>query len=306
MFMYHVGSGDARMEVINGHFVGAVTGWQWASMLFIIYPCLLFMSMPLLRILGIILGTLYVVLRVTGDTAARYSIIVLPLALLLYMTIKRGRRWPSVPAAALVATLLTLLVARGHSTLSHMDSRERTLSSVVTSAAKGIAQGEDTALLPTFYRHSELVDRVGFSYGLNTVQYVLFGPLPRKYFPWKSDVFAFVPGVRLQVDMPEKVNYAKPSIIGAFYADFGIVGVVVGMAFLAFLLRKMDGFLDRRTPSHVVVWAAVVLATVWMGVLAELEWWYQETMMISAPFFTLLVLNWVRLRLFAIADSRGA
>ena len=39
-------------------------------------------------------------------------------------------------------------------------------------------------------------DKLGFSYGLNTVQYIVFGPLPRSYFPWKSEVFDSVPGVQ--------------------------------------------------------------------------------------------------------------
>ena len=124
----------------------------------------------------------------------------------------------------------------------------------------------------------------------------------------KLTFFAFVPGVRLQVSMPEKVHWGKSLIIGAFYGCFGIVGVVLGMAFLASLLRKMDGLLDRHTPFHILLWAAMVLADVWMGVLGNLEWWYTDLLMCSAPFFTLVALNTVRERLFGVpkpAPRRG-
>ena len=151
-----------------------------------------------------------------------------------------------------------------------MDARDHTFSSVVATAARNISQGGDTPMLPVFYHESDLVNSIGFSYGLTTIQYALFGPLPRKYFPWKTNFFAFVPGVRLPVSMPEKVHWGKSSIIGAFYGCFGIVGVVLGMAFLASLLRKMDGLLDRHTPFHILLWAAMVLADVWMGVLGNL------------------------------------
>ena len=63
--------------------------------------------------IGIALSALYVLTRVRYDIGGRYSIVVLPLAIVLYMMIKRGRRWPAIPASALVAALIVLLVARG-------------------------------------------------------------------------------------------------------------------------------------------------------------------------------------------------
>ena len=303
ILLYHAGATDSQVEIISGHFVGSVTGWEYGSTNFVIYPCLLFMCVRPLRVLGIGLGALFLIVRLRHDTSARFSMVVLPLAMLLYMTIRKGRRWPSMPAAGLIAALVALLVARGHSALGDMSSQERTISAVGRRAAELIARGDDTALLPSLYRYSDLVNKVGFSYGLNTVQYIVFGPLPRKYFPWKSEVFDSVPGVRVEVKMPEELYGAKPSMLGAFYLLYGALGVVAGMVFLGFVLRKMDGLLEKSVAPHVLVWAAMLLATVWMGILGNVEWWYQEAMMMSAPFFVLVALDRARRTLLGLSED---
>ena len=51
----------------------------------------------------------------------------------------------------------------------------------------------------------------------------------------------------------------------------GALGVVAGMVFLGFVLRKMDGLLEKSVAPHVLVWAAMLLATVWMGILGNVE-----------------------------------
>jgi hypothetical protein len=282
---------NAERIVVNAKFVGSVSGWQSDTHGFVIFPCLLLIASKKYRILGLIIGLLYIVVRF-NDTSDRFSILMLPLAAFMYFMIKRGRRWPSLAASSIAVALLFFLVARGHEKLEAIPHSELDVHKIVNDALKNIGRGADTSMLPTFYRETDLVEQHGYTYGAGIVQEILFAPLPRPYFPWKDDVFSFIPGVSYRNESWSADVYgAKSTIVCSFYGYGGIIGVIIGMACLGYLLRKLDGLLRRDTPFLALVWAVMVLTTIWLGVLGSIEWWYKAVMLCSMPLFALIILN---------------
>ena len=158
ILLYHAGATDSQVEIVSGHFVGSVSGpGVWLHELRYLPLPAFHVRAPSARVGNWPWCSFPDRVRLRHDTLARFSMVVLPLAMLLYMTIRKGRRWPSMPAAGLIAASVALLVARGHSALGDMSSQERTISAVGRRAAELIARGDDTALLPSLYRYSDLV-----------------------------------------------------------------------------------------------------------------------------------------------------
>ncbi|MEI6231542.1 MAG: hypothetical protein WCT04_00715 [Planctomycetota bacterium] len=282
---------DSQRALVNGKFSGNTTGWQTETHSFVIFPCLLLMAMKRYRIPGLILSLAYIAVRLY-DRSDRFSLVAFLMAGFLYHMIKRGRRWPSALHCSLAAALLIFLVFRGHGRTESLNRSDLNLSKVVGTAFVNLGTGPDTSMLPTFYRESDLIEQNGFTYGTTFLQEIFLAPLPRAIFPWKDDVFAFIPGVRYRNEfLNTDVYFAKSTIICAFYGYGGVLGVLIGMAGLGWLMRKLDGLLKSETPVIPLVWAVMVLATIWMGSLGTVEWWYKVIMMFSLPMFTLLVVN---------------
>ena len=49
-----------------------------------------------------------------------------------------------------------------------------------------VRKADGAVMLSSLYLSSYLNDRDGYTYGLPLVSGLLFGALPRKYFPWKD------------------------------------------------------------------------------------------------------------------------
>jgi hypothetical protein len=283
-------AGNSDLRVVGGKFVGSVSGWQSETHGFIIFPCLLLIALKGYRLMGLLAAAFYIALRL-GDKGDRFSILALPLAVLLFYMIRRGRRWPPLLYSALAMVLLLVLVARGHGSLASLQHSGNDIQRIAGRALSNIGRGADTAMLPTLYRESDLVERNGFTYGVTCVQEIFLAPLPRTHFPWKDDVLSFIPGVKYRNESwLGDVYHAKSTVIGSFYGYGGILGVIIGMACLGWLLRKMDGLLQRTQPLLVNLWAVMVLSTVWLGILGSIEWWYKVIMMWSLPLFALVLL----------------
>ena len=284
-------SAESQRQLVNGKFSGDTTGWQTETHGFVIFPCLLLMALKRYRIPGVLLSVAYIVVRL-NDKSDRFSVVAFLMAGFLYHMIKQGRRWPNALQCSLAAALLLFLVYRGHGRTETVSRADLNLSKVVGTALVSLGTGPDTSMLPTFYRETDLTEQNGFTYGATLVQEICLAPLPRAVFPWKDDVFAFIPGVRYRNEsLYADTYYAKSTIICAFYGYGGVIGILIGMAGLGWLLRKLDGLLKKETPVIPLVWAVMVLATIWMGALGTLEWWYKAIMIFSLPMFALVVSN---------------
>jgi hypothetical protein len=91
----------------------------------------------------------------------------------------------------------------------------------------------------------------------------LFGPLPRKYFPWKDWLAEKVPLDFAKIHNKEvfkKLHGAKFTVIGDAYSFGNFIGILMVMPMLGFLTRKLDGWVAPEAPV-----AVRAIGYVWLG-----------------------------------------
>jgi hypothetical protein len=154
-----------------------------------------------------------------------------------------------------------------------------------------VKRGEGAIMLATFYLKSYLHDKAGYTYGIPLVSSVLFGALPRRYFPWKDWVAeTYLPQKVVRTFEMEGLMYGgKSSVIGDLYGFAGIFGVLGGMFILGFLLRKMDGWLAPGAPLVLRAMGVVWLSSLWMMLGSALLWSANLMFLTSVPFMIVLL-----------------
>jgi hypothetical protein len=124
---------------------------------------------------------------------------------------------------------------------------------------------------------------------------LIFGALPRKYFPWKSDILdeiiPYKPKGVEYIHGSEMMYGAKSMVFGSLYDYGGLVGIIVGMLFLGFLARKLDGLISAHSPLVLRTLGIVWLGLLWMIFGSSLVWGAGGLFLSGLPCVGLIVVN---------------
>jgi hypothetical protein len=286
-FGYTAGSEPLLIE--GGKFVGQVIGYAYVMHTFALFPIIFLINRRKTRLLGLFLAMVYVMGRLE-DPWDRATIVGLGLSLSMLAVIAGQRFWPRLPFLAGLALLALMLQMRGHVSLSAFWESG---SLTPAFAKESLAFGPDAAMLPTLWLESYLYDRAGYTYGLDSLARLAVGPLPRKFFPWKDQVVEalFLPDPLQMAAIPgyELLYGAKSTIVGSFYAYGGIIGVLLGMALLGMLTRKLDGMVSSLSNPAVRVLGLVWLGMYWMVFGSNFEWGAAFLYLSGLPFLLLVL-----------------
>ena len=183
----------------GGRFVGVVTGWQNSGHKFLFVPTVFLMlsKRPGLRMIGILLGLAYIILALP-NAWARFATLSMLLAMILAHIKVVHRRWPSWPLILLLVLMAGMFVLRGHTAWSlggdlKTDITEKVIE--IPGKIGSILSSQDTRMLATFYFESYYVDTLtGYNYGLPSLNYLLLGWIPSRFFPRKYFMLEWIKG----------------------------------------------------------------------------------------------------------------
>ena len=287
------------VEYDRGRIVGGATGYSVAAYGFLLYIViiLLYRGPSFARLLGLIVATGNVALRLY-DQHDRASIVSLLLAVAMVFIARSGLRWQRLRMAlvlvkkknrirtlamlAAVACMAIFLAMRGHTSVAEVKEFNWEMG-------QQELRQSDTAMLPTLYVWSFIYDKLeDYDYALPLASSILFGWLPRQYFPWKDDLPVFLlgrPDVRYNIHYAEWFLGPKATIIGSFYGHGGIIGVVLGMAILGVLTRRLDKLVAEGKTDLGRAIGIVWMAGIWMMFGSNDSWVVGEMFVCGLPFF---------------------
>ena len=200
--------------------------------------------------------------------------------------VARGKKRPRLLLVVSVLFVVTLLRIRGHATFESGADFANLVRQVPQSLVTTLGSG-DSAMLATWYVDSFTKDTLGgYDYGIPIVNYSLTGWLPAKYFPWKY--FLLRPLLeRQQAYIPlELQNFlygGKATLIGSFYGEGGLIGVLLLSALTGFLMRKLDGMMAAEAPPPVLATGIMWMGLLWMIWGSDDFWGIGNFGVIAAP-----------------------
>ncbi len=245
--------------IVGGQYVGNVTGYAVAMHLFASFVIVLLILRRSTRVWGYGVLGLYLMARL-ADAWDRQSAVGMLLGVSMVATALRARKWPPRFWIAIVLAFTLLMWVRGH--VSFTEARESGGLSQKT-LTEQFQRGDDVSVLSQLYLTTYIYEKAGYTYGVPLVSGLLFGPLPRKYFPWKDWLAAKIHLDYREIRNPEILKMAyggKDTVIGEIYGWGNLFGVVIGMALMGFLTRKLDGWVSPQAPM-----AARAMGFVWLG-----------------------------------------
>jgi hypothetical protein len=279
----------AKVTIRDGKFVGETMGYTTVMHTFASIPIVLLLFRRSTRMLGLAILGFYVAARLQ-DSADRASAVSLLLAISIITTFRRKRPWPSLWWVAVVLFFTLLIHARGHQSLTQFLEMSPADQPLQTSKQE-VEKGEGASMLASFYIKSYLHEKAGYTYGLPIVSGILFGALPRKYFPWKDWIVEDYAHIDLMAIYGSDMLYgAKSTVIGDLYGAGGIVAIFLGMPLLGFLTRKLDGFLAPQAPLTVRIMGSVWLGTYWLMFGSSLNWSFGCAYLTGLPFIAIVLL----------------
>ncbi len=265
----------------SSKFVGKVTGYQTALNICAIFPIILLLMRRTTRLLGLALAGIYLVGKL-DDRYDRANAVSLVIAVSMALTFVRRRPWPSAVWVAGILLFTLLLQVRGHYSLTEFwKSGQMTVST----GRQEVKRGEGATMQATFYLKSYMHDKAGYTYGIPLVSSVVFGALPRRYFPWKDwMVETYLAKVTRAFQMEAMMFGGKSSVIGDLYGFGGIFTIAGGMFILGFLARKLDGLLSPQAPVVMRALGVVWLSALWIMLAGALLWTVALMFLTAAPF----------------------
>ncbi len=267
-------------------FVGKVTGYEVALNICAAFPIILLIMRRNTRNLGLALAGILLVGKM-NDRYDRASAVSLLISVSMALTFVRRRKWPPLTWIVGILLITMLLQVRGHSSLTQF--RESGKLTVKTSREE-VTRGEGAIMLSTFYLKSYLHDKAGYSYFIPSISTVVFGALPRKYFPWKDWMHEKSGSKVSRAFESEPMMFGgKSSVIGDLYGDGGIFAVAGGMFILGLLLRKLDGWLAPQAPMVIRAMGLVWAGYLWMMLGSGLPWIVGLMYLSGLPFFCVVL-----------------
>lgn len=269
-FRSYVLSSDRQMVIEGGRFVGQVTGYENAGYMFLVVPILLFISSDsrILRTVGWLFAGIFLFLALPSGWS-RFALVSLLLAVSLADVMRRRAAWPRGYFVALLLVFTVILQLRGHVEWS-LETIGNELLSLSGQAVKnvGSAMGSaEVSALSTWYLESYLTERfTGYSFGLPVINYLLTGWIPSRFLPQKYFLIDWLNQQRpyLGNTVNSLLYGSKSTLLGSFYNEGGVLGVILLAAAAGFLSRKLDGMLLPQSPSLVRATGVAWLSVLWM------------------------------------------
>jgi hypothetical protein len=295
-----MGTEAEKLEIIRGEFTGGHVGYQYVLHMLALFPISLLIFRKSSRYLGYALAVFYFVGRL-ADPWDRMSSVSLLIIISIVSVVLRRRRWPSFLLLGVILLATVGLEARGHYTIEQfIDSGRFTLDQVTQEVKKS----PSATMLETLWLESYLSDKCGYTYGLQLVNDLIFGVLPRKYFPGKSDILdsiiPFKPKGVEYIQGSEMMYGAKSMVFGSLYGYGGLIGIIVGMSFLGFLARKLDGLISAHSPLVLRTLGVVWLGLLWMIFGSSLVWGASVLFLSGLPCVGLIIVN----KIFPMAGAK--
>jgi hypothetical protein len=286
-----MGLGDtAQATIQGGKFVGDTMGYTTVMHTFASIPIVLLLVRRSTRVLGLAILGFYLAGRLE-DAHDRASAVSLLLAISIISTYRRKRPWPAAWLVAGAVAFTLLVHARGHQSLSSF-LEEGHGGQALKISREEVGRGEGASMLASFYIKSYLHDKAGYTYGVPVVSGMLFGALPRKYFPWKDWMVEAYSHRDLADSYGSDMLYgSKSSVIGDLYGAGGMIGIFLGMPLVGFLTRKLDGFLSPQAPLAVRVLGSVWLGSYWLMFGSSLTWAFGAVYLTGIPFIALVLIS---------------
>jgi hypothetical protein len=278
----------ARSVIIEkGRFSGEVTGYETNSYLFMVVPILLLVlsKSRAQNIIGWLAAGLFLLLALPNGWD-RFALVSMLLALSIVDCLKRRSGWPRWFLIPIIFIFAVAMQLRGHETWTLQDVGDELAQLSGRSVQNvGTAIGSvDSSMLATWYLESYIVEEyLGYSYGLPVINYALTGWIPSRIMP---DKYFLVD--RLNVQRPDPgvtanqlLRGAKSSLMGSFYAEGWLVGVVFMSALAGFLSRKLDAMLSPESPLLVRATGVAWMSVLWM-IWGSADYWAVMTLGILA------------------------
>jgi hypothetical protein len=286
MFRGSFAVGGDQVMIEGGKFTGDITGYQFVAHMLALFPLVLMLAYKKTRMVGLVLTACYVMARFE-DSWDRQSLVSLLLAISMLAVFCKGKPWPDkiwIFGIALITLILTIRGHRGFLVFWRGDALD------AQAAQDTIAGGGDTTMLASLWVYSFLCERMGYNYGIPFIQRLLFGFLPRKYFPWKDNLIGPVAPIdssNLYYEAMEMMFGAKFTVIGDLYSWAGLITVALGMACLGYLSRRLDGMVTGTAPLPIRVLGFLWLGAVWMLFASGVSWSLACLFLNALPFLGL-------------------
>jgi len=303
LFLYRGAFGTEAIQATierGGRFVGEVTGYQKSLYMLVLVPVVLLLIEPKHAVWGWILGALYILGRLY-DPWDRASVVSPIIAMSLVAVTNRRtviaqtglpareRRWPSAWWVIGVLGMTVLMQVRAHQSIEtwaveRPDEPEEGWT--------GLVAGPDTSMLPGLCTDTFVDEQKGWTYGSDIVTRVLFGALPRRYFPWKDELeFWLTPGRAHYVAGEDLMYRKKSSLIGSFYRIGGLLGAFLLMALLGWVLARAEVFLSPAAASPIRAIAIVWFSMLWIMWAGSAVWSLRMMFMSGLPGLLIIALH---------------
>lgn len=266
LIFFRTGAFQTGVLISGGRTVAGATGYQYTAHYFLFVPTafLLLSDRRPLRVLGYALALIYLLVG-SLDPSARFLEVSMLLLVSLAEALRSGRRRPALWAVAAAVFVALVLGVRGHTAFSSL-SDFALIAQQAPLALTDQLTGGNANFLSNWYLQSYVDDSlVGFNYGLVFLNYVLTGFIPNQFFPQKYFLVDWLHSQQPVLTNPTivaRLYGQKSSLIGSFYSDGGVVGVVLLSALAGYLSRKLDGMLRPDAPTLVRA-----LGICWMSIL---------------------------------------
>jgi hypothetical protein len=275
LVVFRAGLGQVRddISVVNGRFVGNITGYQIIGYLFLFVPIILLMLARKRRIniLGWIAASGFVILSLP-NAWSRFATVSFILALSMVEVVRKSRRWPKIYWIVAIPLIMVVFQIRGHAQWQY--SKVNVIVEInqiileIPEKFRQIFSSGDTSMLQTWYVESYFYDTwIGYDYGLPVLNYVMTGWIPTRFLPDKYFLIDWLNdqrGTAYPVYLDRLLSGAKSSLLGSFYIHGGLLAVLIGAGLTGFLSRRLDGMLAKETSPLVKGVAIAWLSVLWM------------------------------------------
>lgn len=260
----------ASVAIESGRFIGETTGYEYRGHVFLFIPItLLILSRSRLKQrIGWLASLAYIVISLF-DPSARLFIVSMVLTLLMADAIRRS---PARPKPRLVLIVIAILLSgvlqlRGHDSLESSTQFYELIAQVPVKMFEILAS-VDVSMLATWYLESYVKDTItGYDFGIPLLNYVLLGWIPFNIFPYKYFLVDWLRDLQPLI-YDSTIIYllygSKSSLVGSFYTNGGLIGVVVQMWFAGILSRKLDSMVLAGTPLLVQATGVAWMGSLWM------------------------------------------
>lgn len=278
VFRAGLGQHTGSVVIENGRFVGSVTGYHHVAYMFLFLPMLIFLThdSSIKKLIGWAIAILLLVLSLP-HSHSRFITVSLFIMLSIMQTLKKGKRWPSVIMIVFIVLIASFLQIRGHSKQKMTDIVPQAQEILPQILEKNISMlsGVDTAMLRVWWVSSHVEDHyTGYNFGLPTLNYVITGWLPSRFFPWKYFILDWIKEARGSYPLYFDIFLygAKSALIGDFYSSGNLFGVIIGMWLFGFIGRRIDGMIDPTSPILLKSIGICWTGTLWMVWGSDLTW----------------------------------